>query len=83
MKDGEVQCKTNKKKKIMDQLIRITAPHYVAGLEIRNGYVVNWPPILRWTAGKSWPTVESYFIRKQYKIEYVSTKSRQIKRRRK
>lgn len=51
-------------------LIRIVAPHFVAGLEINGSdYVVNWPPILRWTAGKYWPNVEAYFKRKGYEVQ--------------
>ncbi len=56
----------------MNQLIRIVAPHYVVGIEVNgSGYIVNWPPILKWAAGKKWATVEAYFIRKGYEIQYL------------
>jgi len=51
------------------QLIRITAPHYCAGLEVENGWITNAAPILFWSIGRRWDRVRPYFERKRFKIE--------------
>lgn len=58
------------------QFWRIEAPHYVAGLDVRdNGeraVVENAAPILSWANGKSWHEVFRYFDRKGFKVEMLS-----------
>jgi hypothetical protein len=57
---------------VSTDLVRIVAPHFVAGVEVNgSGYVVNWPPILHWTGGKKWAPVEAYFKRKGYRIQWI------------
>ena len=49
-------------------MYEITAPHYCAGLIVKDGVVVEAAPILRWAIGKAFTNVLSYFIRKQYRV---------------
>ncbi|MBF0102055.1 MAG: hypothetical protein HQK77_14225 [Desulfobacterales bacterium] len=50
-------------------MIRITAPHFVAGLEIKDRIVVRAAPIIRYMVG--WPigTVKDYCDKKGWKFE--------------
>lgn len=50
-------------------LVRITAPHYCAGLVVQDGVVVESAPILNWTMGKPFREVLIYMRRKGYKVE--------------
>jgi hypothetical protein len=56
------------------QLYRISAPHYVAGLVVLNGFVCRAAPILQWAVGKRWSFCEDYFLGKRYKVEDLSSK---------
>lgn len=49
----------------MDTLIRVEAPHFVAGLIVDHGRVTDAAPILRWSVGKQWAWVASYIERKR------------------
>ena len=51
--------------------VQIDAPHFCAGIEVRQGHVYEAAPILRWMIGKSWPFVESYCKKKQWKWKRV------------
>ncbi len=54
-------------------LIRITAPHYVAGIIVsKNDIIINAAPILKWTIGKRWGKVAAYFDRKGFHYKIVS-----------
>jgi hypothetical protein len=54
-------------------LVRITAPHFVAGLEYRKstGVVTNAAPILGWTVGKDIEYVKAWCRKKNYTYEIV------------
>lgn len=51
-------------------LVRVVAPHFVAGIVIGRDrpmgrvQVLEAAPILRWSMGKSWIDLASYFARK-------------------
>lgn len=48
-------------------LIRITAPHFVAGLVLSsNGHVIEAAPILKWTVGKHYGELRAYFAEKRW-----------------
>ena len=47
-----------------ESLWRITAPHFCAGLVVRDGKVVRAAPILAWAVGKEWLVVKRYMVRK-------------------
>jgi hypothetical protein len=50
-------------------LVRVTAPHFCAGLIVRNGVVTGAAPIIRWAMGKPWTEVERYCNKKRWKVE--------------
>lgn len=52
----------------MHALWHIDAPHYNAGIVIRNGYCVEAAPILNWAVGKRESYLRGYFARKRYKV---------------
>jgi hypothetical protein len=57
------------------RLLRITAPHFVAGIEVamRSGtaVVVRAAPILAWTLGKNVATLARYFDTKSWTVEIL------------
>jgi hypothetical protein len=46
---------------------RIVAPHFVAGLCVQDGLVVEAAPILGWSVGRRWSEVRAYMVRKGWK----------------
>lgn len=46
----------------------IDAPHYCAGVVVRDGVVTVAAPIVKWAIGKPWNEVSDYFNRKKFKI---------------
>ena len=57
----------------MTELVWVRAPHFTAGLVIarsRDGMVrvIETAPILKWTRGKDWRSVQRYFSRKRYEV---------------
>lgn len=42
-------------------LVRVVAPHFVAGIELENNVCVSAAPILRWAVGKSADELRTYF----------------------
>ena len=50
----------------MIYLVRVVAPHYVAGYVVENGRVVKAAPILAWAVGKSYSDVGRYLENKGY-----------------
>lgn len=51
---------------MMEYLIRVEAPHFCAGIVVKDNIVVKAAPILKWTLGKTWEEVSSYFKEKKY-----------------
>lgn len=47
-----------------ERLVQVSAPHFTAGLVVREGRVVRAAPILRWAEGRAWAEVAAYFRRK-------------------
>ena len=54
-----------------EKLIRITAPHFVAGLVIRDAYATEAAPILRWAIGKHEDWLREWFKRKGWRASVV------------
>jgi hypothetical protein len=54
-----------------ERLAQVTAPHFTAGLVIRDGYVVRAAPILAWAVTKRWLPVYDYFVRKRYLVRML------------
>jgi hypothetical protein len=55
-----------------DVLVRIVAPHFVAGLDARAGRVVNAAPIIRYMMGWDGAQVAAYCARKGWEWERLS-----------
>ena len=53
----------------MSNLIRIIAPHFVAGAEMRKGVVTNCAPIIKYMKGWSYRRVQSYCKYKKWEYE--------------
>ena len=43
---------------------RIEAPHFVAGLCVMQGRVVEAAPIVQWAIGRRWHDVRAYMVRR-------------------
>ena len=55
-----------------DQLWRVTAPHFCAGIVTEiNGFVRNAPPILKWAIGKDISWLKTYCRTRRWKLELV------------
>lgn len=54
-----------------DQLVRIEAPHFVAGLLMRGLTCVHAAPILKWAVNKDRDFLRSYFARKGWKANIL------------
>jgi hypothetical protein len=52
-------------------LVRVVAPHFVAGLIMRDDVCVEAAPILRWALGKSRDELRAYFARKGWRASIV------------
>ena len=52
-------------------LMRVTAPHYCAGIIFNNGLAVHSAPIIYWMVKKqfSLQAAQNYFGRKRFKVE--------------
>jgi len=55
----------------MEILVRIVAPHFVAGLILRDGKVIRAAPILKWTVGKQQKWLSQYFKSKGWKATII------------
>lgn len=54
------------------RLVRITAPHFCAGVEIDDkDKVVKFAPILKWTKGRTLWWLERYCKKKKWEIEVL------------
>jgi hypothetical protein len=56
----------------VSQLVRVVAPHFVAGLVIVDDTCTRAAPILRWAVGKNADYLRSYFRRKQWLATIVA-----------
>jgi hypothetical protein len=50
-------------------LVRVVAPHFVAGLVLADDRCAHAAPILRWCIGKSWSSLAAYFVGKHWSAE--------------
>jgi hypothetical protein len=55
-----------------EKLVRIVAPHFVAGLLCRDGKCVVAAPILKWCCGKSEDELRAYFARKNWRAAVIA-----------
>ena len=51
---------------------RVTAPHYVAGFDVKDNIVVHGAPLLHWAIGQRATKVIRYLCRKNYIVEHLS-----------
>jgi hypothetical protein len=54
-----------------ERLIRVVAPHFVAGLVMVGGHCALAAPILRWALGKDAGELRAYFQRKGWRASVV------------
>lgn len=54
-----------------EQLVQVTAPHFCAGIVLKNGVVTEAAPILKWTIGKQKEWLSTYFKQKGWTEEMV------------
>ena len=52
-----------------DQIIVVTAPHFVAGVCMHDDIAVRAAPILKYMVGWDFPKIEQYVARKGWKWE--------------
>jgi hypothetical protein len=52
-------------------LVRVVAPHFVAGLLMQGDRAVIAAPILRWTVGKSRGELRAAFARRGWRAEII------------
>lgn len=52
---------------VTHMLVRVEAPHFVAGLEVRNGKVAHAAPIIGYMLGWKWVNASQYLQRKGWK----------------
>jgi hypothetical protein len=50
-----------------EELARVTAPHFVAGIVMQDDVVTEAAPILKWTIGKKREELRTYFDQKGWK----------------
>jgi len=52
-------------------IIRITAPHFVAGIVREQGKPCRYAPIVKWMAGMKVSAIKNYCRRKKFKCEVI------------
>jgi hypothetical protein len=52
-------------------MIRISAPHFCAGADIKDSEVTNPAPIIKWMEGRTLWWVRKYCEKKKWEIEIV------------
>lgn len=52
-------------------LYQVDANHYVAGLVVDQGRIVQAAPILRWTVGRDMRRVQAYLTKRGYRVDLV------------
>lgn len=55
-----------------ETLVRVVAPHFVAGLIIVDGWCTEAAPKLKWAIGKDRDGLRAYFARKGWKATVLS-----------
>lgn len=50
---------------------RVSAPHFVAGVVVYNGLIINAAPILKWCIGNRLSYFRGYCDKKKWQIEKV------------
>jgi hypothetical protein len=55
-------------------LVRVVAPHFVAGLVMDGDRCVEAAPILAWCVGKDAPELRAYFFRRDWKATITSVR---------
>ena len=57
---------------ISGKLVRIIAPHFVAGIISADGRIKHAAPILRWAIGSDTRSFRDWLARKGYRFEVLS-----------
>lgn len=57
------------------KLVRVVAPHFVAGIEFARGKVSEAAPILAWAKGKSEDEMRAYFKRKGWRASVINAQT--------
>lgn len=61
------------------KLVRVVAPHFVAGLDIGvNGKCVEAAPILAWAKGKTEDELRAYFKRKGWRASVINPQTHTV-----
>lgn len=62
----------------MDKTLRITAPHFVAGVDLNDGVAVHSAPILWYMVNADWTEqrIRDYCNRKQWTVEEIGWRTR-------
>ena len=50
-----------------DGWYQITAPHFCAGMLVKDGVIVRAAPIIKWAVNRTWPQLTHYLRRKRWK----------------
>jgi hypothetical protein len=58
------------------RFIRISAPHFCAGADIKDSKVINPAPIIKWMKGKTLWWVRKYCEKKKWEIETYGSNER-------
>jgi hypothetical protein len=53
------------------RLIRISAPHFCAGADVKDGKIIDAAPIIKWMKGRTLWWVRKYCEKKKWEIEVV------------
>jgi hypothetical protein len=53
------------------KLVRVVAPHFVAGIDIANGKCTEAAPILAWAKGRSADDLRTYFKKKGWQASVI------------
>jgi hypothetical protein len=57
-------------------LVRVVAPHFVAGIIVRDGKCVTAAPILRWAIGKTRDELRAYFASKRWDARIIAANAK-------
>ena len=55
-------------------LVRVVAPHFVAGIIVEENKVIDAAPILRWSIGMTRHQLKTYFVRKGWKASIIKSR---------
>jgi hypothetical protein len=59
-----------------EQLVRVVAPHFVAGIVMAGDVCTAAAPILRWAVGKTRGELRAYFARRGWTANVVPARAR-------